>query len=227
MNTTKHRTLILTLLLLAGLLCTGSVATAADEVVLETELPKPLFVGTPKPIKIPNLEPLRQGKRPDFMVPAGTTNLAGGKEVTGSDDWPVIGELEYITDGDKEGTDGYFVELGPGLQYVQIDLEEEANIHAVIVWHYHAAARVYHDVIVQISNDPDFDSDITTIFNNDSDKSAGLGKGKDKAYVETYEGRLIDAKGVAGRYIRLYSDGSTADGMNHYIEVEVFGTPAG
>lgn len=227
MKTFKHRSLILTLPLLAGLLFTGPFAYAADEVVLETELPKPLFVGTPKPIKIPNLEPLRQGKRPDFMVPAGTANLAADKEVTGSDDWPVIGELEYVTDGDKEGTDGYFVELGPGLQYVQIDLEQEADIHAIIVWHYHAAARVYHDVIVQVSSDPDFGKGTTTVFNNDSDNSAKLGKGKDKAYIDTYEGRLIDTKGATGRYVRLYSNGSTADGMNHYIEVEVFGTPAG
>ena len=41
------------------------------------------------------------------------------------------------------------------------------------------------------------------------------------------EGRLIDCKGVTGRYIRLYSNGSTAGDMNHYVEVEVYGTPAG
>ena len=200
---------------------------AADEVVLETELPKPLFVGTPKPIKVANLEPLRQGKRPDFMVPAGTVNLASGKEVTGSDEWPVIGELEYLTDGDKEGTDGYFVELGPNLQFVQIDLEAQADLSAVIVWHYHASPRVYHDVIVQVSDDPDFGNGVKTIFNNDNDNSARLGVGSDRPYVETYEGRLIDAGGVRGRYVRLYSNGSTADGMNHYIEVEVFGKPVG
>lgn len=199
---------------------------AADKAVLEIELPKPLFVGTPKPIKVPNLEPLRQGKRPDFMVPEGTENLSRGKEVTGSDDWPVIGELEYITDGDKEGTDGYFVELGPRLQHVQIDLETEAEIAAVIVWHYHASPRVYHDVIVQVSNHPEFKKGVKTIFNNDHDKSAGMGVGKDPAYIDLYEGRLIDARGAQGRYVRLYTNGSTADGMNHYIEVEVFGTQA-
>ncbi len=205
----------------AGLTCGNLIA--ADKTVLEIELPKPLFVGTPKPIKVPNLEPLRQGKRPDFMVPEGTENLSSGKEVTGSDDWPVIGELEYITDGDKEGTDGYFVELGPSLQHVQIDLETEAEIAAVVVWHYHASARVYHDVVVQVSNDPEFKKGVKTIFNNDHDNSAKMGVGKDPAYIDIYEGRLIDAKGARGRYVRLYSSGSTSDGMNHYIEVEVFG----
>jgi hypothetical protein len=207
----------------AGLTC-GNL-NADDETVLEVELPKPLFVGTPKPIKVPNLEPLRQGKRPDFMVPKGTKNLSSGKEVTGSDDWPVIGELEYITDGDKEGTDGYFVELGPNLQHVQIDLEIEAEIAAVVVWHYHASPRVYHDVIVQVSSDPEFKKGVKTIFNNDHDNSAKMGVGKDPAYIDIYEGRLIDAKGARGRYVRLYSNGSTSDGMNHYIEVEVFGKP--
>lgn len=198
---------------------------AADKTVLEIELPMPLFVGTPMPVKVSNLEPPRQGRRPDLMVPEGTVNLSHSKKVTGSDDWPVIGEIEYITDGDKEGTDGYFVEFGPGLQYIQIDLEIEAEIAAVIVWHYHASPRVYHDVIVQVSNDPEFKKDVKIIFNNDYDNSAKMGVGKNPSYIDTYEGRLIDAKGVRGQYVRLYSSGSTANGMNHYIEVEVFGKP--
>ena len=40
------------------------------------------------------------------------------------------------------------------------------------------------------------------------------------------EGKLIDAKGVKGRYVRLYSKGNTTNKLNHYIEVEVFGKPA-
>ena len=52
------------------------VAHAEDQVPLKTDLPKPLFVGTPVPIKVPNLEPPQKGKRPDFLVPAGTTNLS-------------------------------------------------------------------------------------------------------------------------------------------------------
>ena len=98
-------------------------------------------------------------------------------------------------------------------------------IHAVVVWHYHGSARVYHDVIVQVSDDRDFISGVTTLYNNDHDNSSGLGLGRDKEYWDTYEGRLIDAKGVVGRYVRLYSNGSTADDQNHYTEVEVFGLP--
>ena len=196
-------------------------AIAEEMVKLELKLPKPLFAGTPKSIKTPNLE--RKAKVVEIMVPAGTVNVAAGKEVTGSDDFPVIGELEYITDGDKDGADGSYVELGPMVQWVQIDLGEAKTLYAVALWHYHAQARAYRDVVVQVADDADFTENVRTLFNNDHDNSAGLGIGKDKEYIETYKGRLVDAKGVKARYIRLYSNGSTGSDMNHYIEVEVFG----
>lgn len=208
------------------LLVLANSALAEDKVPLKTELPKPLFVGTPVPVKLPNLEPPRQGKRPDFLVPAGTTNLAAGKPVTGSDSEPVMGTLDLITDGDKAGDEGSWVELGPGKQWVQIDLGQEADISAVLVWHYHSQARVYLDVVVQISDDPNFQKDVKTVFNADYKNELGLGKGSDLAYIESYEGKLIDAKGVKGRYVRLYSKGNTTNKLNHYIEVEVFGIPA-
>ena len=53
-----------------------------------------------------------------------------------------------------------------------------------------------------------------------------LGIGKDRNYVETAEGKLIDAKGVVARYVRCYSNGNTSNDLNNYIEVEVYGTPA-
>jgi len=192
---------------------------------LKIVLPKPLFEGTPKPTKSANLErPKPPGwKRPPFLAPKGSHNLALHKKVTGSDDLPIIGEMEFVTDGDKEGSDGSFVEYGPGVQYVQIDLGEECEIYAIIVWHYHAEARVYHDVVVQVSDDKDFVKGVKTVFNNDHDNSSGLGVGKDKEYIETYQGRLIDTKNIHGRYVRLYSNGSTSNEMNHYIEVEVYG----
>jgi hypothetical protein len=202
------------------------VAQAADEVPLKLELPRPLFVGTPRPLSLPNLEKPRAGRRPDFMVPAGTENLSKGKPVTSSDSLPVIGELTLITDGDKSGGDGTYVEFGPGVQWVQIDLEQEAKLAAIVVWHFHSQARAYHDVIVQASDDPEFKKDVHTLYNNDDNNSAALGAGSDPAYIETYEGRLIDAKGTKGRYVRLYSNGNTSDELNHYVEVEVYGQPA-
>jgi hypothetical protein len=206
---------ILTVAVLLG----ATAAFAQDKVPLKTDLPKPLFVGTPVPINVPNLEPKLTGKRPDFMVPAGTVNLAKGKKVTASDNEPVVGTLDLVTDGDKEGDEGSWVELAPGKQWAQIDLEKPSEIYAVLVWHYHSQERVYRDVVVQVSDDPAFAKGVTTIFDNSS-------AGTDHPYIETYQGKLIDAKGVKGRYVRLYSNGNTTNKMNHYIEVEVWGKPA-
>jgi len=218
----KRTLLVFTTALLA--LC-GRVV-AEDMVALKTELPKPLFVGTPVPMKVPNLEPPRQGKRPDFMVPAGTVNLAKDKPATASDTEPLLGDTTLITDGIKDGDEGNYVEFGEGKQWVQIDLQASATISAVLVWHFHSQARVYHDVVVQISDDADFIKGVQTIYNNDYDNSSGFGKGEQPSYVESYEGRLIDAKGAKGRYVRLYSAGNSSNKMNHYIEVEVWGKPA-
>ncbi|HWD93250.1 MAG TPA: discoidin domain-containing protein [Verrucomicrobiae bacterium] len=213
-------------IVLSVLLLASATVLAEDKVPLKTELPPPLFVGTPVPLHVPNLEPARQGKRPDFLVPVGTTNIALGKKVTASDSEPVMGTLDLITDGDKAGDEGSWVELAPGKQWVQIDLQKESNIYAILVWHYHSQARVYLDVVVQVSDDPTFSKDVTTVFNADAQNELGLGAGKDLAYIETYEGKLIDAKGVKARYVRLYSKGNTTNKLNHYIEVEVFGKPA-
>ena len=210
----------------AGAVLFSIAAFAQDKVPLKTDLPKPLFIGTPVPIKVPNLEPKQKGDRPDFLVPAGTTNLAKGKKVTASDSDPTMGTLDLVTDGDKEGDEGSWVELGPGKQWVQIDLEKDANIFALMVWHYHSQERVYFDVVVQVSDDPKFETGVTTIYNNDSANELGLGAGKDQPYIEIYQGKLMDAKGVKGRYVRLYSKGNTTNKLNHYIEVEVFGKPA-
>ena len=212
--------------LLAACVLLAFPAMADDKVPLKTDLPKPLFVGTPVPLHVPNLEPASKGDRPDFMVPAGTENLAKAKKVTASDTDPIVGTLDLVTDGDKAGDEGSWVEMAPGKQWVQIDLEKDANIYAILVWHFHSEARVYFDVVVQISDDPAFGKDVTTVFNSDAGNDLGLGAGKDLNYIETHEGKLIDAKGVKGRYVRLYSKGNTTNKLNHYIEVEVFGKPA-
>jgi len=198
----------------------------AKLVPIPIELPAPAFRGTPKPLDEPNVEkPLGKPRAP-FLAPEGTVNLAGGKPVVSSDPRPAAGELDFVTDGDKEASDFGYLELRPGTEWVQIDLGRKATIYAVLFWHNHAEARVYRDVIVQVSDDPDF-LQAQTVFNNDYDNSSGLGIGSDRGYVETSEGKLVDAAGVEGRYVRLYSNGNHMENKNHYTEVEVFGKPAG
>ncbi len=189
---------------------------------LKLDVPRSQLTGTPVPIKIDNLEAKTPNPEPD--VPEDVKNIAKGKKVTSSDDFPLIGELELVTDGDKEAAEGSYVEIQNGFQWVQIDLEKTSEIFAVAVWHYHSQERAYKDVVVQVSDDPTFKSGVKTIFNNDHDNSAKLGKGQNKAYVETNLGKLMVVNPpVKGRYIRLYSNGNTSNDMNHYIEVEVFG----
>ncbi len=224
-------------LALAALAMTGMNAQAQDAepqtktgpngeelIELKVRLPKPMFVGTPTNIKSENLEESTGKPRETFFVAKGANALLSRmKPVTSSDTYPIIGEASFVTDGDKNGGDGSFVELGPGMQWVQIDLDKELELSAVVLWHYHSQARVYRDVIVQASNDKEFKEGVTTLFNNDHDNSAGLGAGKDKEWIETNEGKLVDAKAVRARYVRAYSAGNTSNDQNHYVEIEVYG----
>jgi hypothetical protein len=206
----------------------GPMAIAQDEEALKIELPQPYFGGTPLDYFGENLEERIYKPREPYLAPAGATNLAKGKPVTSSDPDPNYGKLAFITDGEKGYQQDYLVELDTGVQWVQIDLGEVADIYAILVWHFHAAERVYFDVVVKTADDAEFTKNVQTVYNNDHDNSSGLGVGKDKEYVETYEGRLIPLKdkSVKGRYVRLYTNGNTSDETGHYVEVEVFGKPA-
>ena len=201
-------------------------APAGETIPLPVKLPKPAFAGTPKDIPPGTTVEKPTGKpRPIPLVPKGTVNLALHKKVISSKA-PFEGSLDLITDGDKEAREGSVVEVKPGLQWVQIDLGASDPLYYILVWHFHAEAVVFHDVIVQVSNDANFIEGVTTLFNNDQDNSAGLGIGKDREYFETNEGKLIDARGIKARYVRLYSHGSThRDPLNRYTEVEVYGLP--
>ena len=201
-------------------------SAADDRVPLDLKLPKPAFIGTPRNVPAGTTVEKVSGKlRPPFRVPPGTVNLAAGLPAGAGGSEPLVGEAKLITDGDKEATDGSYVEFGRGLKSVTIDLGANGELAAILVWHYHGDPRVYHDVVVQVADDPDFITNVRTLYNNDADNTAGLGVGRDREYFETYEGRLIDAKLVKARYVKLWSNGSTADEMNRYTEVEVYGRP--
>lgn len=201
-------------------------AQDGDMEAIAIELPKANFGGTPLDYWGENLEERDFKDRPPFLAPKGTTNVALKKAVTASTGKALLGTLEMVTDGNKEYDEKNVVEIDEGYQYVQIDLGEACEVYAVLLWHFHAAERVYFDTTIKVATDADFTQGVETIFNNDHDNSSGAGVGKDKEYVETYKGKLVDAGGVKARYIRLYSNGNTSDNKNHYTEVEVFGKPA-
>lgn len=199
-----------------------AVTVPAGMAALDIQLPNATFRGTPTNLNVPNLEKPLGRPRDPFLAPEGVKLISKGKPIIADD--PIFGELELITDGDKEAADGCYVVLGPMKQEIVVDLEAEYEIYAIVVWHFHQQPAVYFDVIVQIGEDQDFIKS-AIVFNNDIDNSAGMGVGENMHYVETNEGKLIDAKGTKGRYVKLVSNGNNANDLNHYIEVEVWGKP--
>lgn len=202
-------------------------AADGDMVPLDLKLPPPAFKGTPKDIQLSSyVEPLSDKPRPPMMVPSGLKNLAPASKLTSSDKNATASTLQKIIDGDKEANDEAIIFLRKGTQWVQMDLGEAAEIFAIVIWHAHNSAKVYHDIIVQAADDADFIENVRTIYNNDQDNTSGLGVGTDREYFETHEGRLINAKGLKARYLRFYSKGSTESALNEYTEIEVYGRAA-
>jgi hypothetical protein len=204
-------------------------AAAADLAPLPLVLPPPAMKGTPQALPTNTTAlPLTSDPRPPFLAPKGVANLALGKPVTASDTNLINGELKQITDGKKEAYEENIVTLRRGLQWVQVDLQGEFKLYAIVIWHEFNTPLVYRDVIVQVSDDPEFKTGVQTLFNNDQKNSAGMGMGTDREYFEnslTGAGKLIDAKGIQARYVRSYSKGSTENSLNSYIEIEAFGLP--
>jgi hypothetical protein len=203
-------------------------ARAADNLApLPLKLPLPTLKGTPDDLPSgPHIEKLSDKPRPPFLAPKGVVNVARGKKVTSSDKKPITGEFAQVTDGDREAYDEQVVELHRGTHWVQVDLEKEYAISALVIWHDHRWLQVFRDVVVQVADDAEFTKNVRTLYNNDVDNSSGLGIGTDKEYFETQEGRLIDAKGVKARYVRCYSKGSNSSALNCYQEIEVYALPA-
>lgn len=196
--------------------------TDPNMVKLDIQLPDPSFSGTPLEYFSEILE-YSFKPRPDFFAPKGTEIVSKGKPVTSSDKSVTQEKLAKLVDGDKSFPESSVVTLKGGTQYIQIDLGQSYELYAILMWHFHEYERVYKDVSVKVSDDPEFKENVAVLFNNDHDNSAGLGVGKDKEYIEKAEGRLIDAKGAKGRYVRIYSNGNSTDDLNTYIEVEIWG----
>jgi hypothetical protein len=215
--------------------CIGESATngiADDNLNKTTKLtPLPLKLPAPSlgangPLDLavgPHIEPFTQRLRAPFLAPMGVTNIALGKKVTASVATPVRGKLSMITDGSKEAFDFDLVEITNGVQWVQVDLEHECSIYAIVVWHNHYRLALFRGVIVQVADDAAFTTNVRTLFNNDYENLAGLGSGTDKQYFEDYPGKLIDTKGIKARYLRCYSNGSNNSPLNAYAEIEAWG----
>ena len=199
---------------------------AADSVPLVIKLPAHTTKGTPEDLPVgPNIEPPPKTAPAPIQVPAGVKNIAAGKPVKSSVA-PYSGELSQVTDGKREPYDEDVVEFKKGTQWVQVDLGESVEIHAIAMWHDHRLLQAFHDCLVQLSDDPEFKTGVTTAFNNDTDNSSKLGVGTDREYFELEFGRVVPAKGIKARYARGYTKGSSLSAINCWQEIEVYALPA-
>ncbi|MBM3845776.1 MAG: discoidin domain-containing protein [Verrucomicrobia bacterium] len=201
-------------------------AESQATVALALKLPMHTLKGTPLDLpKGPNVEPLSDVAPTPIQVPKDVKNLASGKTVTSSVN-PFQGELKQLTDGNKEPVDDDVVEFKKGTQWVQVDLGQSFAIHAVAVWHDHRYIQAMRDVVLQVSDDPEFKKGVTTLYNNDTDNTSNLGVGTDREYFELEFGRVLPAKGVKARYVRSYIRGSNQSALNCWQEIEVYALPA-
>ena len=214
----------------SGPAASAPASVPAGMVVLDLGLaPDAVTRATPgytKGIKPPHLR--AEVKRKPFLVPEGVENLALYKDVSSSESQVVLGDLDQLTDGIKKSGEFEYVEFGTARPWVQIDLGAPRDIHAIAIWHFYKNATIYNDVIVRIADDEACTRNVRTLFNNDHDNSAGLGRGKDTAFYTRWWAELVDARDGSGRpararYVRVY----TATGMEgesvRFVEIDVYG----
>ena len=163
-------------------------------------------------------------------VPKGCVNLAANKPVTSSDRGGlVVGALNQITDGVKSWDANACVEIGPDKQYVQIDLNTNAVIYAIRMWHYHSFVPdvdVPKDVVVQVASDSTFTNSVGTVFNCDADNTLGLGQGNDMPFGTSKFGKTVYVNARPARFVRVYGRGSHLSPMTRFVEIEVDGVPS-
>ncbi len=150
---------------------------------------------------------------------ASGTNVAYQKTVTAEAGvW--MANPQYATDGILNTS--YYTNLGSGPVYIVIDLGQNYQLGELRFWHYYADGRTYHDVIAQLSQYSNFSS-LTTVFNNDTNNSAGQGTGSNSEYAESSAGKDVAlSTPVTARYLRLWTNGSTVNAFNHCVEVQAF-----
>jgi len=222
---TIFSTTVLRVIAAATLLAATGV-NAQEKEALTLQFPAPTLKGTPEQLPTgPNIEANSDKAPAARLIAKGAKNVALGKPGSTSARPFSETQADALTDGKKEAFDYDTIEMKKGTQWAQVDLGESYTIEAIAMWHDHRYIQVMHDVIVQVSDDPEFKTGVTTIFNNDTDNSSGLGVGTDREYFERHFGRVFDGKGAKGRYVRGYTNGSHLSALNCWQEIEVYAVP--
>jgi len=136
-----------------------------------------------------------------------------------SDTYKGEDDLSKLTNGDLNS----WVDLGndPEDQNIVIDLGSIKTLRGVKIWGLFIDSRVYHDRIVQISED---NINWIQIFNNDNDNSADQGRGTSSEYVETENGKYFSVPSINAQYVRVWSGPDNKGGNAVLVEVEVYET---
>ncbi|MEK0312723.1 fibronectin type III domain-containing protein [Cohnella sp. 56] len=170
-----------------------------------------------------------------YADPAETNVAFGQATVTTNGIVKNAVSLAKLVDGDRQSSGYALIDASDGPKWVQLDLGESFDVTRVNVLNDWGAAasepRTGRDIIVQLSNDPSYASGVTTIFNNDSDNTAGQGAGTDAAYLEPTDGSgktLTLSAAVNARYVRSWANGHTRSSngsvqtVNTPVELEVY-----
>lgn len=197
--------------------------------VIRPAFPKSAFISAPCDCKLPNFEKPDAIKKA-FLAPSGTKIVSLNKPVTSSTP-PTKGQIGWITDDEafcgQEGENTVSFEALPC--WIQIDLGSKHLIDHVWLWHDQGTLarrltpEVFEDVIVQLSNDAKFASDVVTLFNSDDDGSCRQGKGTDPTYMDSNHGRGVPVGGQQARYVRIWGGKAYSGGPCRFTEVTVWG----
>ena len=202
-----------------------------------------------EPFDLPPIE------APTLKLPSGSTNLAFRRPITTNFPAPIVGRLDMITDGNKgvvtypDGrlryidADNCYVEFSPsipsvageestelGPRFVQFDFQESTCFDAIWIWagYREHGYDVVRKLVVQISQDPNFATNTTTVFNCDTDNSLGFGLGQDRPFASSRFGKLIPIKATLGRFVRIWCNGSVMiPWETRLVEIEIYGRPVG
>ncbi|MCK7496471.1 MAG: hypothetical protein MZW92_40375 [Comamonadaceae bacterium] len=201
---------------------------AQEKVELKLTLPKPMFIGTPTNIKSANLEVVTGKSRGPFMVPAGTKLLSLKRPV--DVERQAAGHRRARDDRRRrEGRRRRLLRRTRPLRSSGCRSTWARSTRSTPSWRGTITARPASTGTssFQVADDKDF---LKGVHDGLQQRPRQLvrawASGKDKEYIEVAEGRLFDPKGATGRYVRMYSNGNTVNDLNHYVEIEVYGTPA-
>jgi parallel beta-helix repeat protein len=166
-----------------------------------------------------------------------TINVALGKSVTYTGSISNGKLPSILTDGVKDRNEYILVGVGSGPKWVQVDLGRSYPISRINIRNdWGAGSDTYRsgrDHIVQVSSDPTFAAGVTTLFNNDTDNSTGLGAGTDAEYQEPADGsgkNIVPSSAINARYVRFWANGhvrvnQVVNLVNTPVEIEVYADP--